>query len=170
MEWKRRTLWAIIISFIFGILSLFFLKSGPSLLIISSFFSISYIIFYFFIDKLDIRFTSFIFPLIFLVCAGISYLFINSHLSLKFELIYLERHIKKELVLNRNEEYKIIDRAIFDQNSNEIYSFMNLKPIEDGYIIIDSNDKITYQLSFKNKCVIKKDDNILIKEGSCLNL
>jgi len=167
MEWKRRTLWAIVISFIFGIFSFFFMKLGPSLLIITSIFFISYIIFYFFIDKLDIRFTSYIFPLIFFVCVGISYLFINSNRSLKIDINYWERIIKREKILIQNEEYKIIDRTIFDQNNNEIYSFKYLKPIVEGYVIIDSNGKATYQLSFQNKCVVKKDNNIVIKENLC---
>jgi hypothetical protein len=106
------------------------------------------------------------------ICLGFVYLFNNSNIGLKINMLYWENDVINENVLNKGVEYKLKDRRVYDNNNTIIFDFRYLNYIEEGNLKLLDNNTLAYAILFSNnKCVIKDSNKkIVIKSGDlCKN-
>lgn len=114
--------------------------------------------------KLDIRLSHILFYIIFFCSMLLFIVFEESDTSLNISINDWEKTVLKKLGNKCSINCKIENRAIYDENNNEVYKWYGLSYVYDGQIRKENNF-LEYKISLENKCIIKE----LNKEHKILN-
>lgn len=75
--------------------------------------------------------------------------------SLNISINDWEKTVFKKLGNNCSTKCKVENRAIYDENNNEVYKWYELSYVYDGQIRKENNS-LEYKISLDNKCIIKE--------------